>query len=186
MSKIEKALRAAKKYAGGGASDFFAHSAFRQEMRPAGMIHSPIPGRTDKIPMNVKGGSYIIPADIVSGIGQGNSTAGAVAFNKLFKMGPYGAATHGIGTPKPNFGKMSNLARPQKIMKAEGGESGDGEEHHVPIIAAGGEFVIDPETVTKIGGGDMTHGHTILDNLVLHLRKRTIKEMQGLKPPKRS
>ena len=180
---IAGALKHAKRLASGGDTGFFEHSAFKQASR-AGMIHSPIPGRTDKIPMGVKGGSYVMPADVVSGLGQGNSTAGAVALNKLFGQSPYGAAAGKAGTPKINYGKMGGMKPPR--MRADGGDTPKGEEKAVPVIVAGGEYLIDPETVTRLGGGDIKHGHEILDNLVLHLRKKTIKDMQGLAPPKKS
>lgn len=150
----------------------------------AGMIHSPIPGRTDKIGMNVRGGSYVLPADVVSGMGQGNSMAGASALNKLFGQGPYGDKMRGFGTPKVNFGHPMRMAsmRMPRIAKAGGVEAGG---DHVPIVAAGGEYVIPPEVVKRIGGGDMKHGHEILDHLVLHIRKKTIHEMKHLKGPKK-
>jgi hypothetical protein len=199
-----------------------------------GMIHSPIPGRTDKISMNVKGGSYILPADIVSGIGQGNSMAGASILNKFFKMSPYGASAGRVGTPKVNYGKPMNMRLPSmKAPKFAGGgqaETGPGmlpgmspedrnatataqmppmltnpppinqeaaddmplsrnvEDHRgdiVPIVAAGGEFAIPPHVVELLGSGSMKKGHEILDNLVLHMRKKNIEDQRKLKGPKR-
>jgi hypothetical protein len=66
---------------------------------------------------------------------------------------------------------------------AEGGAE-DGEEH-IPIIAAGGEYLVAPEIVRRIGGGDMKEGHNILDELVLHVRRQTIRDMRNEKPPKK-
>ena len=53
------------------------------------------------------------------------------------------------------------------------------------IIAAGGEHVISPEEVHKVGRGDMDHGFNYLDKWVLKSRKKHIKDLKGLKPPKR-
>lgn len=158
-----------------------------------GMIHSSVPGRTDKIPLNVKGGSYVLPASVVSGMGQGNSMAGASALNKLFKMGPYGAGSNKIAMPRVNMGHMSAMPRIAAPKVSNGNAfkptifhtGGTPEGKMVPIIVAGGEFVIDPETVRRLGGGDLTEGHRILDALVLHIRKKTISDMKGEKPPKR-
>jgi hypothetical protein len=156
-----------------------------------GMIHSAVPGRTDKISMNVKGGSYILPADIVSGVGQGNSMAGSSILNHFFKMGPYGDAMGKMATPKVNYGKPMNMKLPtMKIptMKAPKFAAGgvEAESHDkVPIVAAGGEFSIPPEVVQRIGGGSMKKGHDILDHFVLHLRKKVVKEIKGLKGPKK-
>jgi len=41
-------------------------------------------GRADKVPMKVPDGSYVIPADIVSGLGEGNTGAGMVQLGKMF------------------------------------------------------------------------------------------------------
>jgi hypothetical protein len=152
-----------------------------------GMINSSIPGRTDKINMNVKGGSYVVPASVVSGMGQGNTLAGSEALNKLFSQGPYGAKLRSFSTPKANFGKPMRMKAPLMRMPrtAAGGGAEDGETH-VPIIAAGGEFVCSPEMVRRIGGGNLKHGHEILDELVKHIRRQTIKDMKAEKPPKGS
>ena len=152
-----------------------------------GMIHSPVPGRTDKLSMNVKGGSYIMPASVVSGIGQGNSQAGSAVLNSFFKMGPYGAAPAKDATPKVNYGKMSPMKTSFKMPAQPKFAAGGADEHEdkVPIVAAGGEFVIPPEVVKRIGGGNMKHGHEILDHFVMHLRKKTINDMKNEKPPKK-
>lgn len=130
----------------------------------AGYIHGDTGGRTDNKPMKVAPGSYVIPSDILSGLGQGNSHAGAAALQRMFKMGPH-ATTLG------QSGKFS-----------DGGMPGEG----VPIVAASGEMVLDPETVASIGKGDMEIGHKTLDALVSHVRKSTIKKLRKLPPPKRS
>lgn len=151
-----------------------------------GMIHSAVPGRTDKLNMNVKGGSYILPADIVSGIGQGNSMAGSAILNSFFKMGPYGAGAAKDATPKVNFGKAMPAIKPLSIKTPKFAKGGKNEDHgNVPIVAAGGEFSVPPEVVLRVGNGNMKEGHRALDHFVLHMRKKIIKDIKGLKPPKR-
>lgn len=49
-----------------------------------GPIHSPVAGRTDHLPINVPSGSYVIPADIVSAMGEGNTMAGFQILNDMF------------------------------------------------------------------------------------------------------
>lgn len=49
-----------------------------------GPIHSAVAGRTDHLPINVPSGAYVIPADIVSAIGEGNSMAGFKILNRVF------------------------------------------------------------------------------------------------------
>lgn len=168
------------------AGEGFERNAARRLDRNAGLINSHIPGRTDKIPMNVKGGSYILPADIVSGIGQGNTMAGAQALNQFFKIGPYGAKGPAMQRqPRTSFGRPKS----QRAFD-DGGEvepqapepEGDGAD----IITAGGEYVIPAETVRELGNGDMKHGHETLDEFVLSIRKGLINTLKGLKPPKKS
>ena len=43
-------------------------------------------GRADKVAMDVPDGSYIVPADVVSGLGQGNTGAGLKTINKMFPV----------------------------------------------------------------------------------------------------
>jgi hypothetical protein len=64
--------------------------------------------------------------------------------------------------------------------KAEGGAT-----EGVPIVAAGGEYVIPPEDVVHIGGGDLDHGHKVLDAFVKKMRQKTIKTLQNLPGPKK-
>jgi hypothetical protein len=52
-------------------------------------------------------------------------------------------------------------------------------------VAAGGEYVIEPEDVTRLGGGDIDHGHDILDHFVTGYRKKTIDTLKKLPGPKR-
>lgn len=126
----------------------------------SGMIDSAVPGRTDKHDMAVAPGSYVIPADTLSGLGQGNTMAGADALNKLFKMGPYGSTAGG--------------------KFADGGSVGE----PVDIVAAGGEFVVPPDKVMEIGNGDLDRGHAILDAMVKHVRGKTVKQLSALPGPK--
>lgn len=160
------------KAAGGAitAPPFSARSEARGLER-AGMIHSPVAGRTDRLPMGVRQGSYIIPADVVSGIGQGNSMSGANALSQLFKLGPGGM----------HMSRISGGGGRKRF--AAGGSTEGGEP--VDIIAAGGEFVVPPEAVAEIGGGDMKTGHDRLDDMVLHIRKSTIRTLRKLPKPKK-
>lgn len=135
-----------------------------------GPIHSNVAGRTDHLPMHVKSGSYVIPADIISAMGEGNSMAGFKIAKDIFSQPFYGTPAAGAGMP---YG----IGTPHK---AEGGEVDT-----VPIVAAGGEYVIPPEDVVNIGDGDLDHGHKILDEFVKRYRAKTIKTLKALPGPKR-
>lgn len=153
-------------------------------MTHAGFINSAVPGRTDQHPMSVKGGSYIMPADTLSSIGQGNSIAGANRMSQLLKMGPYGTPAGHIASPHVGIPKAVS---PIRQTFADGGDADDGAPSGgapVDIVAAGGEFVVPPEKVAEIGGGDLTHGHNILDAMVTHIRKATVKKLRKLPGPK--
>ena len=59
-----------------------------------GPIHSDVAGRTDHLPISVPSGAYVIPADIISGLGEGNSMAGFKIANRLWgKQRLYGDET---------------------------------------------------------------------------------------------
>ena len=49
-----------------------------------GPIHSAVAGRTDHLPINVPSGAYVVPADIVSAMGEGNTMAGFKILNRVF------------------------------------------------------------------------------------------------------
>jgi hypothetical protein len=63
-------------------------------------------GRTDDVPMHVPSGSYVVPADIVSHIGEGNSVNGLAILKAMFQPQPFGAssAPWGAQTFKPQMG----------------------------------------------------------------------------------
>jgi hypothetical protein len=120
-----------------------------------GPIHSPVAGRTDHLPMHVPSGAYVIPADIVSSLGEGNTMAGYRAVKMMFRDAPAGAYAQGGGVGEP-----------------------------VPIVAAGGEYVLSPDEVIWAGKGDLDAGHRALDNWIKATRKDLIKTLQKLPGPK--
>lgn len=141
-----------------------------------GPIHSSVAGRTDHLPMHVSSGSYVIPADIISAMGEGNSMAGFKVAKSIFAIpGPYGKETGSM----PYGGGDMPYGQPSP-RRAEGGEV-----DAVPIVAAGGEYVISPEEVSRIGGGSIDDGHKILDAFVKKMRKKTIRTLQSLPGPKK-
>ena len=55
----------------------------------------------------------------------------------------------------------------------------------IPIIVAGGEYLLGPEQVKHIGDGDLTRGHDKLDQFVLEARRRNVKTTANLPGPKK-
>jgi hypothetical protein len=164
--------------------------------KASGFLHSSVPGRTDKIGLNIRNGSYVIPADTVSHFGQGNSLAGAGALDKLFKQGPYGSSLGRVspgspakGVSMPSMTKLSYLRPNQQNIRASNdvrfGHRAEGGPSHVPVAAAGGEYVCDPSTVLRIGNGNAERGFRVLDKLVLNARRKNIRQLKGLKPPRK-
>jgi hypothetical protein len=128
--------------------------------RPAGglargLIHSDTPGRADHVPARVRRGAYVVPADVVSGIGQGNTMAGANALKQA------------LGSHGP-------------LRLADGGVAGDA----MDVRLSGGEYVLDPEEVAAIGRGNHGAGAEVLDGLVHAVRTHAVKTMRELPPPK--
>jgi len=93
--------------------------------------------------------------------------------------GPIGGLI-GTGIKKNDEGQSGFDRLGDKIGLASGGSATG-----VPIVAAGGEYVIPPEDVVHIGGGDLDHGHKVLDSFVKKMRQKTIKTLQSLPGPKK-
>lgn len=149
----------------------------RRQKKPKGFHVGPLigahPGRTDTRKIKVPAGAYVINADTVSHVGQNNTLAGLSVLDRMFgKSGPYGSRlpkmAHGKGTPKPP--KV-------RAFRADGGAA------PVDIIAADGEYVIEPEIVEVIGGGDLAKGHKLLDEWMQQMRKDHIKTLKKLPGP---
>ena len=88
---IAIALNTARKlrssHAFGGVPNGFAQGG-ETVQHHVGPIHSPVAGRTDHLPMHVPSGSYVIPADIISAMGEGNTMAGFKVANDIFGEQP--------------------------------------------------------------------------------------------------
>jgi hypothetical protein len=159
---IAAALNVARKShkANGGIADpvknNFAAPEGQDQKVHIGPIHAPVAGRTDHLNMHVPSGAYVIPADIVSSFGEGNTEAGLKVFDDW-------VSELGRKTNEPSY-------EPDKIT---------------PIVAAGGEYVIPPNIVRVYGDGDIDLGHSELDKFVVLARKNLIQELKKLPPPKK-
>lgn len=121
------------------------------EIARTGSLPHAGPGRHDDLNISVPGESFVVPADIVSALGEGNTLSG---FKVLETMFP----------PSGN----------------QGGENGK-----VPIVAAGGEYIVGPEHVARLGKGDLKKGHSRLRQFVKELRAANVKRLKALPPPVR-
>jgi len=94
-------------------------------------------------------GGFVVPADVVSALGNGSTDAGLRALQAK------------LGAIKPIKGNGDGLSDsiPTHI---------DGNQ---PARVADGEAYIDPRTVAKIGGGDMKKGAKKLYSMLDNVRK---------------
>jgi len=83
-----------------------------------GPIPSNVCGRTDHLPVNVPTGAYVLTADIVSALGEGNTIAGFDTLNKFF-----GKQQYVVGSPKTEVVVAGGeyVLTPQSIANRIGG-----------------------------------------------------------------
>jgi hypothetical protein len=173
----------------------------------SGYLHGSTFGRADHLTTAAPGGSYVVPADVISGVGEGNSPAGASAVQHMLNTGPWGTplrgGRHGNTLPRPPRGVPAYRGAGYSQGEAKGGGvqgEGQGVGEPVPVKLSHGEYVIPPQRVLMIGryllrkhGGKgvndklaMKLGHDALDAWVEHERKKTIAKMKKLPGPTRA
>lgn len=143
-----------------------------------GLVSGSSLGRADAVSTSAPAGAYIIPADVVAGLGDGNNLAGAKVIDEAIRTGPGGTAPvatrHGSGPPRP----------PAPARDARGGGvQRSTPTGRVPVLLSSGEFVVHPDIVRRIGNGNLKAGHRTLDAFVLHQRAKHIKKLKSLAPP---
>jgi hypothetical protein len=176
-----------------------------------GAINTATPGRADAHPTHVPPGSYVMPADIVSMMGEGNTAAGAAMLAKMFlplqaqsgkqislmaQGAPFGGTSAPFGAQMPHLATKgmrpppspAPYAPPQPKLpsfgaSAQGGVVPEEPRPGTPINISGGEFVVPPGEVKRRGRGDINRGHEILDAWVKQLRAEHIKTLKRLPGP---
>lgn len=138
-----------------------------------GAIPSSVAGRTDHLPLTVASGSYVLPADVTSHWGEGNTAAGFKHMRMLFGGNPYGGNSGPYGVTGGPYGAK---------LRAKGGEASEN-KGVVPVVVAGGEVVLSPEQVLRVGQGDMDRGHKVLDEFVKRSRAQLITTLKKLPGP---
>lgn len=141
-----------------------------------GPINVAIPGRTDRLPIHVYSGAYVLPADIVSALGEGNTLAGNRVIEKMLLDGSISRKSAG--------GVAHALSHSQNLTEKYGIKGPYHDEGTlVPVIVAGGEYIIPPEKVLEIGEGDMDQGHSVLDKFVISQRRALRSRLAKLPGP---
>lgn len=110
---------------------WFAKDEERQSTERHGLLTSPVGGRTDHLAVSPATGSYVIPADVISGLGEGNTLAGANVMQKILETGPH-------GTPMPSGRRGSGPPRPPPAYREGEGDDGMASGGGIPHYAAGG------------------------------------------------
>lgn len=149
-----------------------------RNMGRTGALMGSTGGRADKLPISVPSGSHVLPADIPSHLGGGNTAAGMNVLNNMFGTSQLGVKP----LPIKAMARAPHIAGPKPMNFAKGGAIGKS----VPIMASDGEFVVSPEKVMEIGGGDLERGHKIIDKFILNERAKHIKTLKRLPPPAKS
>lgn len=157
-----------------------------------GYLHGATLGRADAIATTAPSGSHIIPADVVSGLGEGNSLAGAAVIDRMLSTGPWGTR---LPHPGGRGHSMPHPPPPARYETRGGGVDADRHEP-VPVMLSHGEYQVGPEHVEAIGRHygrrDMTEaqarrkGHDILDHFIVETRRRIVRKMQKLPGPAKS
>lgn len=140
-----------------------------------GPLHSDVAGRTDHLKVHTRNGAYILPADVVSHIGENNTTSGLKILKRVFSGIPYSGS-------KSPYGQSLSAPYGDEIQNRASGGKASG---LIPVVLAGGEYAIHPDVVKAIGDGDIHTGHEVLDKFVLHIRKELIKTLKKLPGPKK-
>lgn len=142
---------------------------------PGGLFTGGAGGRTDQLPRAVAADSFVIPADVISGIGQGDTMAGSKIMDGILSSGPFGT-------------------RLPRGRRADGGNASDGGISHV--LVAGGEYLVNRDKVAELGrrvrlGGksrarsDLAAGHEALRTMVDKVRKHQKKFLASAPKPKK-
>lgn len=164
----------------------------RAEERGSGMLTGSTMGRSDRLMATAPSGSYILPADVVAGLGEGNSLAGARVIDEMLHSNPYGIQGSKTRSrqppearapmPREDDGEGQQFAAKGGGLRASGVKDGS-EGENVPVALSHGEYQVSPEHVRMIGHGNLKAGHAILDSWVMKMRAHQIEKLKKLKPP---
>ena len=150
-------------YKRGGATHGKSGVSVPEIFHGGGLFASGGAGRTDILNRRVEPGSYVVPADVVSALGDGNTEAGARVLDQM------------MGTQEEPKEQFMDVPQPNYTMKKGGS---------VPVKVAGGEYLIKPSSIVR-KFGDLKHGHNILDAMVKQVRAQNVKKLRSLPGPRK-
>ena len=160
-----------------------------QPQGSSGLLNGLTSGRSDQVQTQAPAGSHVIPADVVAGLGEGNTLSGARVMQEIISSGP-----HGIPMPRGSSGHGTFPRAPAVPQNAKGGQlpvfeakprakGGTTGQHDTPVDLSDGEFLVHPNDVIRWGNGDQKLGHRIFDKFIVHQRAKHIKTLKKLPPP---
>lgn len=174
------------------ASTFGREAGEMGATHPGGLVGGLTAGRADKVPMSVAAGSHVIPADVMSGLGDGNSLAGAHAMDLAMNSGPGGIKLprgphRGMGMPaartappRTAFAKGGPVYQGHTLRLASGGvPTGGG---GVRCLLSDGEYLLKPDEVRRIEHNGKK-GHDAIDNWIVERRAENVKKQRSLPKP---
>ena len=158
----------------------------RGMVHPEGLVHGVAGGRTDVHPIQVPSGSYVLPADVVSGLAEGNTMAGSSVIDRMMHSAPFGINTSGgrRGSGPPRAPHVAPYHDTEPKLENRGGPTQKNDGRLVPIIVAGGEHIVYPQSLIK-KFGSLKKAHAVMDKFVLAVRKKNLEDTKKLKPPKK-
>lgn len=170
------------------------------QYHPGGLFGGSGAGRTDQLPRAVAADSFVMPADVVAGLGQGNNLAGAKILDAALSTGPFGTNLPRSQAIRPMGGSARMPAAPRAPNPyagnsyADGGKP-DGDAGVSHVMVASGEYLIPRHKLEMVGNrrrrakmsnarSDLAAGHEWARELVDKVRKHQKKFLASAPKPK--
>ena len=158
----------------------------------SGLLHGTTPGQADAIKTTAPAGGFVVPAEVVAHLGQGNTLAGSRVMQSILDTGPGGMPLqrHGTGRGPP---RPPELPRSEQEQFKKGGpipvfeaKERGGEKQkpgETPVDLSDGEFYVSPHHVTAWGGGDHERGIRIWNKWTWQKHKEHQASLRKYKGP---
>ena len=146
-----------------------------------GYLHGATAGRADALHGTALTSSYILPAEELAGLGEGNPMFGARVIQSMLSTGPH-------GTPLPRMGHGSGPPRPPSMqtpeaLRAKGGDLHEGKPT-TDVALSHTEYAMTPEEMMRFTQRKtVASAQKTMDLFTMELRRRHIRDLKKLEPP---